>query len=91
MTKEQLVGSERGARHRAAPGKKEATMAADRIVTVWLDTTSDDHGWIVDTDSPEGGESETIKVFPPTSAGKAKAVAFAQKAAARRGCEMKVS
>jgi len=65
--------------------------ATNLIVTVWLDTTSDDHGWIVDTDTPEGGESNTLKVFPPTKAGKAKAVSFAGKAAARRGCPVRVN
>lgn len=61
------------------------------IVTVWLDTTSDEAAWIVDTDTTEGGESTTIKTFPPTAAGYDRAVAFAQKAAARRGCEMRVN
>jgi hypothetical protein len=61
-----------------------------RIVTVWLDTTSDEHGWVVDTDSPDGGESETLKVFPPNRGGRADAVEYAKKVAARRGCEMRV-
>ena len=30
-------------------------MANPQIVTVWLDETSDEHGWIVDTDTELGG------------------------------------
>lgn len=58
------------------------------IVSVWLDTTSDDHGWIVDTDVVGGGESETLRIFQPTAAGKKRAVAFAEAKAERLGCEM---
>jgi hypothetical protein len=61
------------------------------IVTVWLDTTSDDHGWVVDTDIVSGGESETIKMFPPTRDGYDRAVAFVQKAAAKRGCKSRIT
>lgn len=59
-----------------------------QIVTVWLDETSDDHGWIVDTDIEGGGESDTLKVFPPTAAGFDRAVSFAKRAASRRGCDL---
>ncbi len=36
-----------------------------KIVTVWLDETSDatEPRWIVDTDIPGGGESTTLKEF----------------------------
>lgn len=63
---------------------------ADQIVSVWLDTTSDDHGWVVDTDIVDGGESETIKMFPPTADGFRRAVSFAEKAAEKRGLEVEV-
>lgn len=64
--------------------------ANKRVVTVWLDETSDEHGWVVDTDAEAGGESETLRVFPADDAGYAAAVAFAGEAAAERGCEVLV-
>ncbi len=48
-----------------------------KIISVWLDETSEDHGWIVDIDIMDGGESDTIKTFPPTATGEKKAIAFA--------------
>lgn len=66
-------------------------MTTTRIITVWLDETSDNHGWIVDTDSPEGGESETLKVFPATDAGFGRAVSFAKKAGVKRGCDIRIT
>lgn len=61
-----------------------------RIVSVWLDDVSDEHGWIVDTDTDEGGESGTLKVFPPTDDGFERAVTFAKRAALKRGCDVHV-
>ena len=65
------------------------TTATNQAVTVWLDTTSDDHGWIVDVDDEAG--SETLKVFPPTNAGKKKANAYAIAVAVRRGLPVKTA
>lgn len=67
----------------------EDEMTSERIITVWLDETSDEHGWVVDTDSPEGGESETLDVFPPTDEGYAEACEYAREEAERRGCEVR--
>ncbi len=63
-------------------------MNATRIVTVWYDEC-DDEGtpWIVDTDSVDGGESETIRCFRS----KERAVEFAKTAAAKRGCELRIA
>lgn len=66
-------------------------MATKKIVTVWLDQTSDEHGWIVDTDTEDGGESNTLKVFPPTEAGRKKANAYAKTAAEKRGCPVRLA
>jgi hypothetical protein len=64
---------------------------ARTIVSVWLDDTSDDHGWIVDTDALRvGGESNTLKVFPPTGGGFDRAVRFGKRAAARRECDLHI-
>ena len=49
-----------------------------QIVSVWLDTVSDDHAWIVDTDTLDGGESTTAQVFRATIGGKKKAMTFAR-------------
>jgi hypothetical protein len=70
----------------------KTTEDRTEIVTVWLDTMSDedDWGWVVDTDIVSGGESNTIKMFPPTADGFAKAVAFAEKEAAKRECEVRI-
>ncbi len=62
----------------------------ERIVTVWLDTTSDDHGWIVGTDIAGGGESETIYVFPPDDTGRKWAIAFGKRAAFERGVRLEI-
>jgi hypothetical protein len=64
-----------------------------KLVTVWLDETSDadEPRWIVDTDTEDGGESSTIKTYPGTAAGRAKAVEFGRAAAARRGCALRVT
>lgn len=67
-----------------------STENRTKIVTVWLDETSDECRWIVDEDIVSGGESNTIKAFLPTAEGFEKAVAFAEKAAAKRGCKMRV-
>lgn len=61
-----------------------------QIVTVWLDETSDDHAWIVDTDVVGGGESSTIKTFPATDAGRLQAVEFATQYASTRGLTVEV-
>jgi hypothetical protein len=45
---------------------------------------------VVDTDVASGGESNTIKTYPPTEDGYAKAVAFGEKAAEKRGCTLKI-
>ncbi len=65
-------------------------QTTERIVTVWLDTTSDDHGWIVDTDTAGGGESETICVFPPDATGRKWAIAFGEHAAFCRGVRLEI-
>ena len=65
-------------------------MTTDRIVSVWLDETSDERGWVVDTDSPEGGQSRTLDVFPPTAEGREEAEAFARREGERRGCEVRI-
>lgn len=58
-----------------------------RIVTVWLDETSDPIApdWIVDTDSEEGGESIMLKVFDS----RAKATMFAEHYALRHGLKVR--
>ena len=62
---------------------------ANRIVSVWLDETSNDEdGWIVDTDTTEGGQSDTLKVFPGTDAGFDRAVSYAKRAGIKRGCDV---
>jgi hypothetical protein len=58
------------------------------IVTVWLDETSGNHGWIVDMDVEGGGENNTLKVFPPNKAGFERAIAFAKRAAIKRHCDV---
>ena len=63
-------------------------MTATKIVTVWLDQTSDEAGWIVDTDIAGGGESETVKTFPPTGTGEKAARKFAAEYAERKGLEV---
>lgn len=65
-------------------------MNANEIVTVWLDETSDEHGWVVDTDVTEGGQSRTLKVFPATDAGYRSAVACAEREAAKRGLAVEI-
>lgn len=60
------------------------------IISVWLDETSDRHGWIVDTDIASGGESKTLKVFKPTVAGFGKATEFAYMEALRRNCPLRI-
>lgn len=64
------------------------TKQTDRIVSVWLDETSDcdDPQWIVDTDSADGGESDTIRCFAED--GFERAVRFAKRAAKKRGCDL---
>jgi hypothetical protein len=70
---------------------RETTMATQaKIVTVWLDETSDEHGWIVDTDTEEGGQSRTIEAFPPTAAGRKKAIAAGKREAKKRGVELQI-
>lgn len=66
-------------------------MTAIKIVTVWLDKTSDECRWIVDTDIVGGGESATVKTFAPTEAGRTKAVKFAREYAAKRGLDLKIA
>ena len=61
-----------------------------QIVTVWMDKTSDERRWIVDTDVVGGGESDTIKTFAPTDAGKKKAIKFANEYAAKKGLAVEV-
>ena len=56
-----------------------------KIISVWLDATSDDHGWVVDTDIMDGGESNTVRMFPPTSAGQKRAVKFALTLGTKKG------
>lgn len=63
-------------------------MTAAKIVTVWLDQTSDEAGWIVSTDVAGGGESETVRTFPPTMAGEKAARKFAAEYAERQGIEV---
>ena len=50
----------------------------------------DEHGWIVDTDTAGGGESETLRVFPPTGKGFDRAVSFAKRAAKKWGCDIHI-
>lgn len=61
-----------------------------RIVTVWLDSTSDaeECRWIVDTDIPGGGESDTIRTFAADAAGEAAARQFAAEYAAKHGLDV---
>jgi hypothetical protein len=66
-------------------------MTTQTIVSVWLDETSDDHGWTVDTDIEEGGESNTLRVFPPTNMGFDRAVAFAKRAGKQRNCDIRIT
>lgn len=54
-----------------------------KCVSVWLDDTSDadEPKWIVDTDTVEGGESDTIGCYDDEHA----AIEAAKKAARKRG------
>jgi hypothetical protein len=63
-----------------------------KIVTVWLDETSDvdDPRWIVDTDTQEGGESETIAAYPGDDDGFDRAVSRAKKAGIKHGCDVHI-
>lgn len=61
-------------------------MKSERIVSVWLDETSEPKAsYIVDTDIAEGGCSETISVFPGTKKGRVDAIKFAEDYAAKTG------
>jgi len=64
-------------------------MTATKIVTVWLDETTDagDCRWIVDTDIVGGGESETIRTFPGDESGETAARQFAAQYAAANGLQ----
>jgi hypothetical protein len=54
-------------------------MTTTQKVTVWYDSTSADHGWIVDID--DGESTRTIRVFDDES----EARDFAARFAAERG------
>jgi hypothetical protein len=61
--------------------------ATEKIVSVWLDETDDEGApYVVDTDTREGGQSETIKCFRDRD----RAIAFAAKAAEKRGLDLDV-
>jgi len=65
-------------------------VSATKIVTVWLDETSDagERRWIVDSDIVGGGESETIRTFPGNATGETAARQFASEYAAANGLEI---
>jgi hypothetical protein len=62
-------------------------MSDTKIVTVWLDETSDagECRWIVDTDAVSGGDSETVRTFPGDEDGEKAARRFAAEYAAANG------
>lgn len=60
-----------------------------KIITVWYDET-DEEGTpiIVDTDTVDGGESHTLKCFEEDD--RDSAIAFAERAAEKRGIPLEI-
>ena len=63
-------------------------MANPQIVTVWLDETSEEHAWIVDTSTKAGGESQTLRTFPPNDYGRGQALQYAKQKARQLECDL---